>query len=193
MRRLLITVAAIGLLTTACAGESPDDETVDHPTLLQSDDLPPVESVHSGEGNSNTKTACAAMDREYNLAISGKDNSYLEYRLENGDLVKSAVQWPRMHEESINHTFAELRTMIDECLAEDSGAGAFEELTDLPDRAIGFRSTQDTSNGTQTTERGYVPVDSERAAVVTVIHVGEGEPAASVTDLLPKALERARG
>lgn len=192
MRRLVACLAVCGVLLAACADDEPSgDVAADHPALLQADDLPAVESVHVAEGNSNSKTPCAAMDREYNLAITGRDDTYLEYRLDNGDLVKSAVQWPRMQQETIDHTFAELRTMIDTCTAEAADDGSFEELTGLPEGAIGFRATQDTSDGAQTTERGYVKVDDERAAVVTVIHTGDGTPSVRAADLLPIAAQRA--
>ncbi|MBC9226721.1 hypothetical protein GL325_10320 [Aeromicrobium sp. 636] len=196
MRALLVTAAlAAALALGGCAddaGSDSDDPLAGHPELLQVSDLPPVDSVEVSEQTNVSKTNCAAMDAEWNLAAS-KDFVYAWYELE-GDsdtTVRSAVQGPAATSDAIDDTFTRLESMIAECVAGGASTGTFEPLEGLPDGAVGFVATQDTSNGTQTTERAYVKLDDQRAAVVTVVHTGDGEAPVSVTELLPKAVERA--
>ena len=88
--------------------------------------------------------------------------------------------------------FPRLDALIAEC-ATGASSGSFKPLTGLPDGAVGFVATQETSDGPQTTERAYARVDDGRAAVVTVVHIGQDESPVGVRELLPTALERAAG
>lgn len=181
-------MVAMGVLA-ACS----DDPEWDVPSvLLQPEDLSGVDKAHVDEGHSATKTNCAAMEREYNLAITGQDDPYVIYTLDDGTEVRSAVQSPSLQSSSIDHTMTEMNATIETCLADPPTSGTFDRL-ELAAGETGFRMTEDTSEGTRVTERAYVKVDDDTAAVVTVVHTGEGDPAVTVEDLLPKALDRADG
>ncbi|MFS0886689.1 hypothetical protein [Aeromicrobium sp. 179-A 4D2 NHS] len=193
--RGLVTAACAAVLLLGACGEKQDDSDplAQHPELLQRADLPEAEDVEVSDQTNVSKTNCAAMDSEWNLAASD-DFVYASFRLADGDsVVRSAVQGPPTGSDSIDVTFDRLTSMIDECVADERSSGSFERLDGLPDGAVGFRAVQETSNGPQTTERAYAPAGDERAVVVTVVHTGDGEPAADVASLLPKALERAEG
>ncbi len=185
MRRLAAGLLLCGLLLASCGEE---DVAAGHPQLLQQDDLPSVEKVYENTGPSASKTHCTAMNRELNLAITSEAPAYLEFHLKNGDVVKSTIQPTGTNQRSIDETLDQVRTMVDECVAEE--AGTFERLTGLPAEAIGFRAVQDTSDGPQVTERAYARLDDEHAVVVTVIHIGSPEPSITVAELLPTAIER---
>jgi len=179
------------LLLGGCTDDEPD-VAAEHPRLLQPDDLPPVEDVTVSEGSSASKTNCGAMDAERQLAITGEDETYLNYLLEDGTRVRSAVQGTSMSSDSIDETFERLDAMIDECVQRNAGTGEFERLEVTEDDAVGFTGITQTSDGPQTTERIYARLDDQHAVVVTVVHVGD-EPPVTAEELLPRAMERARG
>ncbi len=188
---ILAVVLAASLVLAGCGEDESSTPESDHPELLQRSDLPPVKSAEVSTQTNVSKTNCAAMDAEWNLAAS-KDFVYAWYALEDDDTtVRSAVQGPAATSVAIEDTFTRLESLIAECAAGGASTGTFEPLEGLPDGSVGFVATQDTSNGTETTQRAYGRVDDEHAAVVTVVHLGDGEPAVSATELLPKALERA--
>lgn len=179
---------ALALATlTAC-----DDEPQwDVPSaLLQPEDLPAVQDVTVRDRSSAPQPNCAAMEGEYSLATTNTDDVTASYTLENDDEVRSAVQGPAIAKTSIDPTMDQMDALIDECLRTGAAFGTFERL-ELADGQVGYQMTEDTSDGTRTTERGYAKVDDDTAAVVTVIHVGSGEPSVSVDALLPAAVDRA--
>lgn len=194
MRRWVATLLATGVVLAACGTEeSGDGGKTPSTSLLQRDDLPGVDEVFEDEGSSATKTNCPAMDGEWNVATTRSEDPYVEYHLEDGTVVRSAVQSPYRDQDSFDYSMDRLTAMVEECVASKPPFGTFERLEGLPQGALGFVATQDTSDGPQTTERVYVPVDEKRAVVLTVVHTGEGAAPVSATELVPTALERARG
>lgn len=196
MRAPVAALATVVLLLGAC-GQA--DTAAKYPTLLQPEDLPPVESVSVESRPLLTKTNCAAMDREYNLAVTGEDDVFLTYVLDGGDMVRSGIQSPQTSQLSIDFTLDEMRRLVGECVKTFEEAadrspptGSFHSIDGLEDSAIGFRIVQETSKGPETTERIYARVDDASAAVVTVVHRGNSEPSTDVIELVEKALERAR-
>ena len=187
--RRAATALALGLALDGCTHQ--DAPAADHPRLLQRDDLPRVEKAYENEGSSATKTNCPAMDGEWNVATTRSEDPYVEYHLEDGTVVRSAVQSPYRDQDSFDYSMDRLTAMVEECVASKPPFGTFERLEGLPQGALGFVATQDTSDGPQTTERAYAPIDEKRAVVVTIVHVGDDEPSVTLTDLLPKAIERA--
>ncbi len=194
MRRWVATLLATGVVLAACGTEeSGDGRNTPSTSLLQRDDLPGVDEVFEDEGSSATKTNCPAMDGEWNVATTRSEDPYVEYHLEDGTVVRSAIQSPYRGQDSFDYSMERLSAMVEECVASKPPFGTFERLEGLPQGALGFVATQDTSDGPQTTERVYVPVDEKRAVVLTVVHTGEGAAPVSATELVPTALERARG
>ncbi|WP_286929087.1 MULTISPECIES: hypothetical protein [Aeromicrobium] len=196
MRRLLIGAVAAAALLVGCADEEPEGGTDrdDVPaTLLQREDLPEVEKVTTDDRSVLTRTNCAAMEGEYNLTITDSDDVSALYVLADGDQVRSSLQGPAQNQTTIDPTIDQVDAAITECLTAEIPNGSFERIEGLPDGAIGFRTVQDTSEGPQTTERVYAPADDDTAVVVTVDHVGEGEPSVSAAELLPQAVQRAQG
>jgi len=195
-RRLLIGALACAALLAGCAdekdsgGSGGDDVPAN---VLQRDDLPKVEKVSTDDRSIVTKTNCAKMDGEYNLTITDGDEVSALYVLADGDQVRSSLQGPAHGQSSVDHTLQQLDTAITTCSEPGRAMGTFTRLEDLPDGAVGFRTVEDTSNGPRTTERAYAAADEDTAVVVTVERVGEGEPAVTAAELLPKALERAQG
>lgn len=185
-RALAGALLCTAMMLTGCASLP-----AQHPQLLQPEDLPPVETIDDRKGTGLTWTNCAGMSREDNLAITAERERHLSYLLEGGGEVRSAIQGPYVNVESIDYTFDELRSMVDECAQTDRDS--FEELTGLPEGAIGFRTELQTSNGVETTERAYAPTGENTAVVVTVLFQGDKEPTIGVAELLPKALDRAVG
>lgn len=193
MRRVILATALAAVLGLAgCSDDAEPKAKDEHPELLQRSDLSDVERASVSDQPSVSKTNCPAMDSEWNLVVS-EEFAEAQFTLANDEQVRSAVLGPASGSDGIDETFARLTTMIDECATQGPAFGTFERVEGLPEGQLGFVATQDTSNGTQTTERVYAPVDDERAVVVTVVHTGEGEPSTSATDLVPKALDRARG
>lgn len=180
------------LLLAACGPDAEDPAVPSH--LLQAEDLPAVETVEVRDGHSASKTDCGAMDLEYNVAVTKGDPAYARYALESGDSVVTTTQGPSTGQPSIDYTITRVDGAIDECVkrARTRPDAPFERLEGLPEGAIGFRSVAQTSAGPETTDRAYGPVTDREVAVVTVKHLGDGEPTVSVAELLAKALDRAR-
>ena len=183
-------------MTVACGQR---DTAAQHPANMQRDDLPGVASVEVKTRPILTKTNCAAMDREWNLAKSDEGDVTLSYVLKSGDVVHSATQSPVLNQQSIDYTLDEIRRLVDTCVesfakpaVQRGNAGSFDTIDGLEEDAVGFRIVEASSNGPRTTERIYARVDDARAAVVTVIHDGEDEPSVRAAELLPTAVERAR-
>jgi len=194
MKRWVATLLATSVVLAACGteDESGDGEKGPSQGLLQPDDLPAVDEVFENEGSSATKTNCPAMDGEWNVATTRSEDPYVEYHLEDGTVVRSAVQSPYRDQDSFDYSMDRLAAMVEECVASKPRFGTFERLEGLPQDSLGFVATQPTSDGVQTTERVYVPLDEQRAVVLTVVHVGDGAAPVSVEELIPTALERAK-
>lgn len=195
MKRLLVALVAGGALLAACGeDESGGGDRQDrYASLLQRDDLPDVDEVYEDEGSSATKTNCPAMDAEWNVAITDGEDPFLEYHLKDGTVVRSAIQSPYRGQDTFDQSLDRLTALVDECAAAKPPFGTFDRLQGLPQDALGYVATQPTSDGVQTTERAYARLDERRAVALTVVHVGDGEAPVSVAELLPTALERARG
>ncbi|MFH7323803.1 hypothetical protein [Aeromicrobium sp. JJY06] len=198
MRRLVIGAVACAAMLAGCAdddngGEGGTNDDGVPSTLLQRDDLPDVEKVTTDDRSILTKTNCADMDGEYNLTITDSDDVSALYVLADGDQVRSSLQGPAQNQTTVDHTLEQVDTAVTACSAPGAATGTFARIEGLPEGAVGFRTVTDTSEGPQTTERAYAAADDDTAVVVTVDHVGEGEPAVTAAELLPKALERARG
>jgi len=201
VRRLAPVLLACALLLGACGDDDDAGEPATGGTaakdayarVLQRDDLPDVDEVYDDEGSSASKTGCGAMDAEWNVAISDADDPYRSFHLEDGTVVRTAIQSPYYGKDSFDYSWDRLNAMVDECVTRDAGKGSFTRMDDLPQDTLGFVDVIPTSDGPQTTERIYSRVGEREAVVLTVVHTGEGEPPVDVRELLPTALERARG
>lgn len=190
MRRRVGALAVAAALTLAACGDEPGTKGEDG-DLLRASDVPDVADVSRSERPRVTSTVCPAMSSEWNLAVSDEFRS-AEFRLAGGGVVRSTIQGPASGNDSIEPTFARLESMIDECTAAELRHGTFTRLDGLADDHLGFVSTQENADGRQVTERAYARIDDQRAVSVTVVRPGD-ETSPRAADLLPRALERARG
>lgn len=180
----VVLVVLAGL--AACGGE-------DEPGgVLHEDDLPAVARAVDGKNLPAVAVCGAIKDAEFSITIGNQPAAVTrEFTLESGDYVGSSLLGTPRRYGTSEKAVARVADAIQECAVPDAaGDETFTALTDLPDGAIGYRSTSTTSNGPRVGERVFV-TRGDRIVVVGTRHDGDGDPDVDVAELLPTALDRA--
>ena len=185
-------IAAAGALLAVTACTSGDEEL----RLVDVDDLPsPVSKTDSDTAGFPTVGGCTtlndAQDRVSVSATGRDDYRWWSYVLENGDEVRASVIAPGYPFEDPQDALDEVSVALEECAASSAAGIRVEPLDDLPQDAVGYRSSTPPGDGQVLGSLVIAPTPEGRLVAVSAVRVGGGTPETDVVDLLQSVEKRA--
>lgn len=185
-RAALLAAAPLLLVLGACSGDDTGP--------LTEDQLPgEVTETETSTRGAPTASSCTAVNQaQQAIAVSAGSDAehptrYWTYRLEDGT-------WVLVHVMEIGPPITDGEQALDEvaeavetCAEESDDVAA---LDDVPEDAVGYRSTTTDSNGTREAET-IVATAGDRVVMVAASHDEGTEPSVDVRDVLDHVREAA--
>ncbi|WP_028644028.1 hypothetical protein [Nocardioides sp. URHA0020] len=185
--RVLLALAVVAAVASGCS----DDEA----TPLSDDQLPSdVVSSATDDAGIPTTSSCEAVNRAQEkvmvTAAPHHGYRYWTYQLDDGSFVGVSVMQPTYPYEDPSAALALVSDAVAECADQDADGGV-AALDDVPDGAVGFRSTTTDSNGTREGTTLLAPAGEDRIVTVTTSYDAGTEPSVDAAALLADARDRA--
>jgi hypothetical protein len=189
--RALVTLAVAAMIVSGCS--SSDDSSP-----LGDDQLPgDVVSSTTDDAGIPTTSSCEAVNRAQEkimVTAAPKDGyRYWTYKLDDGAFVGVSVMQPTYPYDDLSSALALVSDAVTECAGQTSAGGTVTALDDVPDGAVGFRSTTTDSNGDREGTTVLSTVGDHRIVTVTTSYAAGKTSSVDAVELLADVRDRAKG